>query len=269
MLVAASAAVGAGCSRPSVERLEWVAMGTVAAVESRGVEVAAVMAARDDVRSCYDELTRLLNAHDANSELRRLSPFDDAEVLARCDDAVRECYAAAFRLQALSGSAFNPRWRGERTLDLGAIAKGYAVDLAAAKLPAAAGDWLLDLGGNLKSVSGVWRVGVAGGDGRGVVATVGLAPGEALATSATYYRGSHIVDGRTHRPADGTVAAVTVLADSAMWADGLSTTLFVLGPEEGRRLLDANADLRARVIAVKWLLADGGVVDFDPNRRFE
>jgi thiamine biosynthesis lipoprotein len=49
-------------------------------------------------------------------------------------------------------------------------------------------------------------------------------------------RYSHILDGRTGKPVTG-MAGVTVIAPSAMWADGLSTTLFVLGPEDGARFL--------------------------------
>lgn len=268
LAVALLLTVDVGCARPSVERTEWVAMGTVAAIQSRGADPAAMAAVREGVQARYLGLVRLLNAHDPGSELSRLASLTDAEVLLRCDDDVRECYAAAFRLRDLTGGVFSPRWRGVGTLDLGAIAKGFAVDVAAAEMPAEGADWLLDLGGNLKSVRGVWRVGVSGGDGRGVVATVELSPGEALATSATYFRGAHIADGRDGRPVTGAVKAVTVLASSAMWADAFSTTFFILGPEAGRRIIDELREIRERVLAVKWQLDDGSQVDFDPSHRF-
>ena len=71
-----------------------------------------------------------------------------------------------------------------------------------------------------------------------------LTNGEAVATSGNYerfverdgVRYSHILDGRTGEPVTG-IAGVTVIAPSATLADGLSTTMFVLGPEEGMRFL--------------------------------
>ena len=137
-----------------------------------------------------------------------------------------------------SGGAFNPRWRGPKTLDLGAIAKGFAVDVASGlEIGNGRGEAvLLDLGGNLKSIRGEWKVGIAGSD---VVLT--LTNGMACATSAEYYRGKHIYDGRTGQAVSNGVTSVTVVhPTSAMLADGLSTTLFVFGKEEGERFLKAN-----------------------------
>ena len=65
-----------------------------------------------------------------------------------------------------------------------------------------------------------------------------------MATSGNYERFveldghhyAHIMDPRTGCPAEG-VASVTVLAPSGLQCDGLSATLFILGPEDGRRFL--------------------------------
>jgi thiamine biosynthesis lipoprotein len=77
-----------------------------------------------------------------------------------------------------------------------------------------------------------------------MLGTVVLREGEAAATSGNYerfvvldgVRYAHIMDPRSGRPVTG-VAGVTVIAPTAMQADALSTTLFVLGPEAGLRLL--------------------------------
>ena len=80
-----------------------------------------------------------------------------------------------------------------------------------------------------------------------LVGVLALTNGESVATSGNYERFierdgvrlSHILDGRTGEPTRG-VAAVTVVTppeDGALLADGLSTTLFVLGPAEGTRFL--------------------------------
>lgn len=211
-----------GCQQ-GVERVEWPVMGTIAAVETHGKADSARVRA---VRETFAEVERLLNAHDPASELSRLAPLADDEVLERCSPLVRPCYETAFRLQRETAGAFSPRWRGPKTLDLGAIAKGFAVDLAVAKVKGA--DLLVDLGGNLKAAGGNWRIGIDRSDKRFT-----LAAGEACATSAVYYRGSHIFDARTGRPAGSSVAAVTVCAPSAQLADALSTVVFILGPQAG------------------------------------
>ena len=238
-----AALVVAGCGDGGIERLEWTVMGTVAAVQVRtGGTRAGAARCRDTAKAAFAEVERLLDAHDPGSEICRLAPLPDEEVLQKCDRRMRPCYEAAFRLARESGGAFNPRWRGEGTLDLGAIAKGFAVDLAAGGM-CAGSEVLVDLGGNLKAVapegvSSELTVGVRDPGGDGIAATVRLRPGEALATSAEYFRGSHIYDGRTGRPAESGVASVTVLSRSAMEADALSTLLFVLGPEEARSFLE-------------------------------
>lgn len=255
--IAALICAGAWGCREHVERTEWTAMGTVAALQTRPASPRHALLS-ETARTACAETERALNAHAPASEIRRLAPLADDEVLRRCSPETRPCYAAAFALARDSGGAFDPRWRGPGTLDLGAIAKGFAVDRAAARL-SPDGAALLDLGGNLKAVgpadgraSRGWRTGVRA-PGGGVCATVTLTDGEALATSAEYYRGRHIRDGRTGRPAASGVASVTVLCRSAMLADGLSTALFVLGPEEGLAFLKRRGD----DVSVFFLMKDG------------
>ena len=184
----------AGCRRP-VERIEWPVMGTVAAVQVRGGGGLSASCYRQSAADAFAEVERLLNAHNPDSELSRLAPLGNDAVLAQCDARVRPCYAAAFALERLSGGAFSPRWRGANTLDLGAIAKGFAVDLAAELTYVDGNDALLDLGGNLKAIQGEggsrrpWRTGVRDPGGDGFAAEVDLREGEALATSATYRLG--------------------------------------------------------------------------------
>ena len=245
----------AGCSRAPIERVEWPVMGTIAAVQyndNRDVPLWDV--APNCTKWAFAEVERLLNAHDPKSEISRLAALPEKDVLERCDAQMRPCYEMAFRLMRESGGAFNPRWQGPKRLDLGAIAKGFAVDFAAetfSDLKRKSG-WrmLIDLGGNLKAVKGDWTVGIK--DGESFV----LHEGCACATSAEYYRGKHIYDGRTGQAVSNGVASVTVVVNgSAMEADGLSTTLFVLGPEEGKRFLDEK--WKTVGVQAVWFLADG------------
>ncbi|MCU0941778.1 MAG: FAD:protein FMN transferase [Hydrogenophaga sp.] len=129
-------------------------------------------------------------------------------------------------------------------LDLGAIAKGWAIDRALDELarqgqPHA----VVNLGGNL-AVQGdaggrPWQIGVRDPLGGGVVATVSTRSREAVVTSGSYERYrqiagrrvSHIVDPRSGCPAEG-LASVTVLHPSAAVADAAATALMVAGPRQ-------------------------------------
>ena len=282
LVVAAILCVSAGCGRVRSDRVEWPVMGTVAAVQTRGEHLGrdkTSAAAVATALSVTKDVERLLNAHNPDSELSRLASRTEREALDLCDrDAgadpalkTRPCYEAAFKLMKASGGAFNPRWRGPGTLDLGAIAKGFAADVVCDSCRGGVEvDMLVDLGGNLKSLRGAWRTGVKSPSGDGFAAKVELREGEALATSATYYRGSHIYDGRTGRAVANGVASVTVLCGSAMWADGLSTTLFVLGPDDGREFLDKHLVelVGDEKVAVLWILSDGRRVKVDDGDRF-
>ena len=138
-------------------------------------------------------------------------------------------------------------------LDLSAIAKGYGVDrVAELLLSRNIRNFLVEIGGETRAEglngSGVpWRVGVQRPDygpepGRDFEGVLGLTGGRAVATSGDYqnfYQDgdgatyAHIIDPRTAMPVRHAVASVSVLAADCLTADGLATTLDVLGPEEG------------------------------------
>lgn len=221
--------VSLGCGRKPAEHIEWMTMGTVASFLCRDADGLGRAA---EVMAAFKNVETLLDAHDPNSELSRLAAFPEEEILARCDERVRPCYEMAFRLMRESDGAFNPRWRGPATLDLGGIAKGFALDLAAERIVGQ--DAMIDLGGNLKACGGEWKVGVYGE----ADSTIRLEPLQACATSAEYARGKHIYDGRTGLAVTNNVYSVTVAhPDSAMLADGLSTILFIFGREKGDEFL--------------------------------
>ena len=235
LITAALLVVLLGCDRTrSVDsNIEWMVMGTTAALRWKSADGAVADA--EQVKAVFSKIERLLNAHDVESELSKLACFEDDQVLAQCDDFVRTCYEAAFKLREQTDGMFNPRWKGPATLDLGAIAKGYAVDVAAESVAwKGRGKMLIDLGGNLKAVKGDWNVGVFGD----VDETFLLKEGEACATSARYFRGDHIKDGRDGEAIMNTLYSVTVIhPTSAMLADGLSTVCFILGREAGDNFL--------------------------------
>lgn len=140
-------------------------------------------------------------------------------------------------------------------LDLGAVAKGLALDLAVREL-AGYERFAVEAGGDLivgaAEGAPAWRIGVRDPFGDGLVGTLTIRAG-AVCTSGGYERPlaegeHHIVDPRTGR-SPRAVASVTVVAPSAMVADALATAAFVLGPEEGLRLLE-HQGVAGIVIAV-------------------
>ncbi|HLG10203.1 MAG TPA: FAD:protein FMN transferase [Dehalococcoidia bacterium] len=129
-------------------------------------------------------------------------------------------------------------------LDLGAIAKGFAIDLAGAEL-APLGNFAINAGGDVlvrgRNAAGApWQVGVK--DARRpdqLLSVVSLTEG-AVCTSGDYERrtesGHHLLEPGSQAPA-ASLASVTVVAPSAMLADALSTAAFVLGAENASQFL--------------------------------
>jgi thiamine biosynthesis lipoprotein len=133
-------------------------------------------------------------------------------------------------------------------LDLGAVAKGLAVDLAAREL-APLGNYSIDAGGDLylgghDEKDEPWLVGIRHPrDPDSVIESVRVTD-TAVCTSGDYERpGSdgkhHVVDPRKGE-ATALVASVTVIAPSAMVADGLGTAAMVLGPLKGLDLIEGQ-----------------------------
>lgn len=121
-------------------------------------------------------------------------------------------------------------------LDLGAVAKGLAVDMAARELEPFR-DFAIDAGGDLylggsNPQGAPWSVGIRHPRHDHELMDSLRVSNQAVCTSGDYEREAHILDPRKRTSAN-TVASATVVASSAMLADALATAAFVLGPEEG------------------------------------
>lgn len=169
---------------------------------------------------------------------------------------------SSFRDVVLASEPRTVTLRRPLSLDLGGVAKGMAIDLAARVLRPCA-SFSIDAGGDVY-VGGCnargepWSVGIRHPHRPDrMIATVPVAD-TAVCTSATYERGEHLVDPRAARAhamsAVDRLASVTVVAPSAMVADALATAAFVLGAAEGPAFLQREG--------VEGLLVrrDGGVV---------
>jgi thiamine biosynthesis lipoprotein len=140
--------------------------------------------------------------------------------------------------------------------DLGGIAKGYGVDLAASAIEAAGLEhYMIEVGGEVRTrgrnaQGQAWRIGIEEPDAmpQRARAVVPLS-GRAMATSGDYRiyfehagrRYSHEIDPRTAAPIAHGLASVTVVADDCMTADALATALIVMGPESGWALAQRQA----------------------------
>ena len=158
-------------------------------------------------------------------------------------------------------------------LDLGGIAKGYAIDRAieAMQTGGAIGG-MVDVGGDIRCFGlprhdrDNWRIGLqnptqieAGGPnhvvGAGQVLLVLKLENAAVATSGGYRRFvliegkkySHIMDRRTAAGAEA-LSSVTVLANNAIDADALATAVSVMGTEKGLALIEIIPETEAILI---------------------
>jgi len=134
------------------------------------------------------------------------------------------------------------------SVDLSAIAKGYAVDQVAKSLKQLnVANFLVEVGGEI-TASGLnkrkktWILGIEQPNisGRTAYTTVSLND-KSLATSGDYrnyfekdgVRYSHTIDPKTGYPVKHKLASVSVIADSCMESDALATALMVMGEERG------------------------------------
>lgn len=141
--------------------------------------------------------------------------------------------------------------RDEASIDLGGIAKGYAVDKAITLMKGDILGGMVQCGGDLQvfgwdDKASLWRIAIRdpfSNQGSQLPETLILGQDEGVSTSGNYERyytvqgkrRSHIVDPRTGIPVDE-VPQVTVIAPNATLSDGWSTALTVLGPEGLKRL---------------------------------
>ncbi len=181
----------------------------------------------------------------------------DWHLLARLD--------AAFPIDA-GGGRVERAWRLANpgmSVDLGGVAKGWAVDAAARIAAERWGNCLVNVGGDLvvhgeKPGGRPWVIGVQDPrDAAQIFLKLRLPGGMAVATSGDYQRFievdgeryHHILDPRTGMPSRG-ANSVTVVATSCALADAWATAAFVLGAEEGIRILEAMPSLEGVAVTV-------------------
>ena len=141
------------------------------------------------------------------------------------------------------------------TLDLGAVGKGIACDVAQnyLKQQKEVSGAVIAVGGSIllygSKVDGTnWNVAVQNprgkdGEAMGVLSLSGTTNVSTSGDYEKYFmqngkRYHHILDPSTGYPAESSLISVTVVSDNGLLSDGLSTACFVLGKEKGERLLE-------------------------------
>lgn len=165
-------------------------------------------------------------------------------------------------------------------LDLSSIAKGFGVDKLAEHLESLGlANYLVEIGGELrgkgKNLQGVdWRIAIEQptlAQGQAAQITVPL-HNLGMATSGNYRnyfedeqgnRLSHIINPKELRPVSHKLASITVFALTTMTADGLSTGLFVLGPEKALEVAEREK------LAVFLIIKNGEAFETKMSREFE
>ena len=158
----------------------------------------------------------------------------------------------------------------DMSLDVGAVAKGYAVEMVAKSLEEKGiSGWLLNIGGNVRAVGArpdgtKWTVGIENPDATGeddaYLAYLAV-ESEAVVTSGSYQRYyyvdgkayHHIIDPETLFPGEN-YRSVSVVCDSSATGDALSTALFCMTYEEGSALVNSLENVEAM-----WVLPNGEV----------
>ncbi|MBR1763830.1 MAG: FAD:protein FMN transferase [Ruminococcus sp.] len=168
-------------------------------------------------------------------------------------------------------------------IDLGAIGKGYAGDLAVKALKdRGVTSAILDLGGNIQTLGtkpdgSKWSIGIRDPFEGGLFGT--LSVGEAaVVTSGAYERFFeqdgvlywHILDPEDGRPADSGVASSTIVGSEGRLCDALSTAVFVMGHDRAFDLWRRSGDFEYIIVTnERQVFVSEGLADaFEPDAAY-
>ncbi|HEY6219805.1 MAG TPA: FAD:protein FMN transferase [Gemmatimonadaceae bacterium] len=291
----------------------FTALGTVVTIHVHGAPRSEATPAIQGAVGWFHEVERRCSRFDADSELSRLttkvgSPVQTSELLfelIRFSLSVAESSEGAFdptvgarmaargfnRHHATGAVVADVETPGTRedvlldpvartitlerpvSFDLGAVAKGLAIDLAARELKPL-GNFVIDAGGDgyyggFNPDGAEWRVGIRHPrDDKALIETCSVS-NMSVCTSGDYERVSPR-DGEPHvlDPASGQAAmraiSATVIAPTAMVADALATAAFVLGPDRGIDYLEGQ-DVEGMIVGSSLRRAE--TVGFRRYRR--
>lgn len=152
-------------------------------------------------------------------------------------------------------------------INVGGLAKGYAVDRAVSLLRGQVGNGIVNAGGDLyafgkKDPKTPWNIGLQHPRQPQELLAAFAVQNQAVATSGDYQRYfikdgvryHHIFDPRTGKPAREMISA-TLITTEVMEADALATAVFVMGPHKAIEWVDSMENVEAMLV-----LADQTIV---------
>ncbi len=164
-------------------------------------------------------------------------------------------------------------------IDLGAIAKGYAVDCAVKKLKEhGIKSCLINAGGQIYCLGDKfgkpWRIAIRNPRKDGLWDYLEL-KNKAVSTSGDYEqyfskgnkRYSHILNPKTGYPTDSGIISTTVIANDGLTADALATSIFVLGKEKGLELAKKLKNVKVEIIEDRDVFGTKAKAVPDPKLR--
>jgi len=180
----------------------------------------------------------LISADQLSKEVR--------DVLTLCE-SLREETSGAFDIACV------PAPNGS-TLDPSGLVKGWAIERAAELLEThGAENFCINAGGDIALRGNAepdqpWRIGIRHPtEPLASAAVLSLGGRAAIATSATYERGAHIIDPKTGEPT-AQLASVTIVGEDLTYVDTYATAVFVMGLKGAEWLLETHPELDAFVI---------------------
>lgn len=166
-------------------------------------------------------------------------------------------------------------------IDLGSTAKGWLGDAVLDYFRSnGVESALINLGGNVQALGAKpdgnpWQVAVKDPSGEGYAGVVEIT-GEAVITSGGYeryfeqdgVRYHHIIDPSTGCPADSGLLSVTVIGESGVCCDALSTALFVMGLDKATDFIKRNSGFDVIFITDNGICITEGAA-FSPLGKYE
>lgn len=209
--------------------------------------------------------------------LSDLWDFKSEDARVPTEEAVRETvhHVEAESLQ-LEGNTLTFADSGTM-IDLGALVKGYAADQIREYLSAnGVKSGMINLGGNVLTIGSrpgnqPWRIGIQKPfSATGEVAAVVEVENQTVVSSGIYQRYfeqdgiiyHHILDPDSGYPIQNKIQGVTIVCESSLMGDALSTTCLAVGLEEAQRLIDSMEGVEAL-----FILEDGEIIYTDDSLK--
>ena len=230
-------------------------MGMAVSIDIRDPGSLAVVHAVDAVVQWLHHVDATFSTYKVDSPISRLGTGE--VTLADMDDEVLGVLTLCEELYGETDGAFDilsvPAPNGSR-LDPSGVVKGWSIERAAEILEHhGVRNFCINAGGDI-ALRGAprpgeaWRVGIRHPDLADQSAAVFGGSGRlAIATSATYERGAHIIDPATGEPT-ADLASVTIVGPDLTYADAYATSVFVMGLDGLVWLIEHHPDYAGFVI---------------------